>query len=122
MSDSVRTIISANRGSIKPGDVYALNAPYHGGTHLPDVTVITPAFDASETEVQFYLAGTLYDRMVKSGVTRRLSREKLLQHREQQAVEQSDDDTYADDDDDDDVEDDVQDDDDGESAEDWLSG
>jgi 5-oxoprolinase (ATP-hydrolysing) len=33
-----------------------LNAPYHGGTHLPDVTVITPAFDASETEVQFYLA------------------------------------------------------------------
>ena len=52
MGDSVRTIISArgeNRDSrgIKPGDVYVLNAPYHGGSHLPDVTVIMPAFDAA---------------------------------------------------------------------------
>jgi len=56
MSDSVRTIISANAGKIRPGNVYALNAPYHGGTHLPDVTVITPAFDAHGKRVMFYVA------------------------------------------------------------------
>ena len=50
MGDSVRTIIAA-RGAerdgrgIRPGDVYVLNAPYHGGSHLPDVTVIMPVFD-----------------------------------------------------------------------------
>jgi 5-oxoprolinase (ATP-hydrolysing) len=38
-----------------PGDVYALNAPYNGGTHLPDVTVITPVFDADGEQVLFYL-------------------------------------------------------------------
>jgi 5-oxoprolinase (ATP-hydrolysing) len=49
MGDSIRTIIEARgerrdgRG-MKPGDVYALNAPYRGGTHLPDVTVIMPVF------------------------------------------------------------------------------
>jgi 5-oxoprolinase (ATP-hydrolysing) len=52
MGDSVRTIIAARgdkrdgRG-IRQGDVYVLNAPYHGGSHLPDVTVIMPAFDAA---------------------------------------------------------------------------
>jgi 5-oxoprolinase (ATP-hydrolysing) len=50
MGDSVRTIMesraSGNDGrGILRGDVYVLNAPYHGGTHLPDVTVIMPAFD-----------------------------------------------------------------------------
>jgi 5-oxoprolinase (ATP-hydrolysing) len=40
---------------MKPGDVYALNDPYHGGTHLPDVTVITPVFDDS-AKVIFYVA------------------------------------------------------------------
>ena len=56
MSDSVRTIINANADKIQPGNVYALNAPYHGGTHLPDVTVITPAFDAHGKQVVFYVA------------------------------------------------------------------
>ena len=56
MSDSVRTIIGANAGEIRPGNVYALNAPYHGGTHLPDVTVITPAFDTHGERVVFYVA------------------------------------------------------------------
>ncbi len=56
MSDSVRTIIDANAGRIRPGNVYALNAPYHGGTHLPDVTVITPSFDARGERVEFYVA------------------------------------------------------------------
>jgi 5-oxoprolinase (ATP-hydrolysing) len=49
MSESVRTILRAHGGGgtgkrMKPGDVYALNAPYNGGTHLPDITVITPVF------------------------------------------------------------------------------
>ncbi len=56
MGDSVRTIIDANRGTIRPGNVYVLNAPYNGGTHLPDVTVVTPAFDASGETVLFYVA------------------------------------------------------------------
>ena len=44
MSESIKMVINRNKGRIKPGDVYALNDPYHGGTHLPDVTVITPVF------------------------------------------------------------------------------
>src|SRR5262249_37831771 len=49
-----------NRGRSKPGDVYALNDPYHGGTHLPDVTVITPVFAPADgdapRDVWFYVA------------------------------------------------------------------
>jgi 5-oxoprolinase (ATP-hydrolysing) len=61
MGESVETIIRANRdpsgkSSIKPGDVYVLNAPYNGGTHLPDVTVITPVFDEVGRAVLFYVA------------------------------------------------------------------
>ena len=40
MDRSVETIIRVNPGEIRPGDVYALNAPYNGGTHLPDITVV----------------------------------------------------------------------------------
>ena len=40
---------------MKPGDVYVLNDPYNGGTHLPDVTVITPVFDAAGGEILFYV-------------------------------------------------------------------
>jgi 5-oxoprolinase (ATP-hydrolysing) len=57
MGESIKTVISRNRGSIMPGSVYALNDPYHGGTHLPDVTVITPVFiDSGENEIWFYVA------------------------------------------------------------------
>jgi len=45
MDRSVETIIRENEGKIRPGDVYMLNAPYNGGTHLPDITVVTPVFD-----------------------------------------------------------------------------
>ena len=45
MSESIRTVIRENAGRMKPGDVFCVNAPYNGGTHLPDVTVITPVFD-----------------------------------------------------------------------------
>jgi 5-oxoprolinase (ATP-hydrolysing) len=44
MDRSVETVIHANAGKMRPGDVYMLNAPYNGGTHLPDITVITPVF------------------------------------------------------------------------------
>ena len=45
MDRSVETIIRLNKGKVRPGDVFALNAPYNGGTHLPDITVVTPVFD-----------------------------------------------------------------------------
>jgi 5-oxoprolinase (ATP-hydrolysing) len=41
---------------ISPGDVYALNAPYNGGTHLPDITVVTPVFDEAGKEILFWVA------------------------------------------------------------------
>ncbi|MEM7022707.1 MAG: hydantoinase B/oxoprolinase family protein [Pseudomonadota bacterium] len=46
MGESVRTILRQRQGQLRPGDVYALNNPYNGGTHLPDVTVVLPVFDA----------------------------------------------------------------------------
>src|SRR6266571_660983 len=55
MGESVRAVIGANRGRIKAGNVYVLNAPYNGGTHLPDVTVITPVFDDAGKEILFYV-------------------------------------------------------------------
>jgi 5-oxoprolinase (ATP-hydrolysing) len=45
MSESVRSMLRARRGALRPGDVIALNNPFAGGTHLPDITVITPVFD-----------------------------------------------------------------------------
>ena len=44
MGESVRTILASRRDTMGPGDVYALNNPYNGGTHLPDVTVVMPVF------------------------------------------------------------------------------
>jgi 5-oxoprolinase (ATP-hydrolysing) len=55
MGESVKTVIRDNRGTMRPGNVYMLNAPYNGGTHLPDVTVITPVFDERKTSVLFYV-------------------------------------------------------------------
>jgi 5-oxoprolinase (ATP-hydrolysing) len=55
MGDSIKTIIRENQGKMQPGDVYMLNDPYHGGTHLPDVTVITPAFNRSGDTILFYV-------------------------------------------------------------------
>jgi len=55
MSESIRAVIRNNAGSMAPGDVYVLNAPYNGGTHLPDVTVITPVFNDGGSEILFYV-------------------------------------------------------------------
>ncbi|MEX0607248.1 MAG: hydantoinase B/oxoprolinase family protein, partial [Halofilum sp. (in: g-proteobacteria)] len=56
MSESVRTIHRANAGRMCVGDVYMLNDPYHGGTHLPDITVVKPVFDERGERVLFYTA------------------------------------------------------------------
>ncbi len=53
MSASVKAIMAQNPG-MRPGDVYVLNAPYNGGTHLPDVTVVLPVWDAAGERVLFY--------------------------------------------------------------------
>jgi 5-oxoprolinase (ATP-hydrolysing) len=55
MGESIKTVIRENAGRMKPGNVYVLNAPYNGGTHLPDVTVITPVFDDQGREILFYV-------------------------------------------------------------------
>ncbi|MGB8486998.1 MAG: hydantoinase B/oxoprolinase family protein [Xanthobacteraceae bacterium] len=56
MDRAVETIIRENGGAIAPGDVYAINAPYNGGTHLPDITVCTPVFDDGGREILFWVA------------------------------------------------------------------
>jgi 5-oxoprolinase (ATP-hydrolysing) len=55
MDRSVESIIRGNP-IIKPGDVYAINAPYNGGTHLPDITVCTPVFDPANEKLLFWVA------------------------------------------------------------------
>ena len=56
MGESVKAIIERRGATLKPGDVFMLNDPYNGGTHLPDVTVITPVFDAKGSALLFYVA------------------------------------------------------------------
>ncbi|MEO0993092.1 MAG: hydantoinase B/oxoprolinase family protein [Pseudomonadota bacterium] len=53
MSASVKTVIAQNP-EMRPGDVFVLNAPYNGGTHLPDITVVTPVWDDAGARVLFY--------------------------------------------------------------------
>ncbi|MEO1000470.1 MAG: hydantoinase B/oxoprolinase family protein, partial [Pseudomonadota bacterium] len=55
MGASVKTIIAQNPG-MRPGDVFVLNAPYNGGTHLPDITVVMPVWNDDGTEVLFHTA------------------------------------------------------------------
>ncbi len=56
MGTTVKEVIRRRAGGMKPGDVYAVNDPYHGGTHLPDITVVTPVFDSAGENVLFYVA------------------------------------------------------------------
>ncbi|MBU8538796.1 hydantoinase B/oxoprolinase family protein [Falsiroseomonas tokyonensis] len=55
MGESVRTVIRSRGATLRPGDVVALNNPFNGGTHLPDVTVITPVFDEAGREILFFV-------------------------------------------------------------------
>ncbi|ERT08795.1 hydantoinase B/oxoprolinase family protein [Lyngbya aestuarii BL J] len=56
MSESVNSLIKAKKDDLKVGDVYMQNNPYDGGTHLPDVTVITPVFAPNTNQILFYVA------------------------------------------------------------------
>jgi 5-oxoprolinase (ATP-hydrolysing) len=56
MDRAVETIIRENKGNIKPGDSYLINAPYNGGTHIPDLTVCTPVFDSGRRKILFWVA------------------------------------------------------------------
>ncbi|MEZ2279392.1 MAG: hydantoinase B/oxoprolinase family protein [Microcoleus sp.] len=56
MSESISALILAKNATLKPGDVYVSNNPYNGGTHLPDITVITPVFDNTNSLPLFYVA------------------------------------------------------------------
>ncbi|AZV78682.1 5-oxoprolinase [Parasedimentitalea marina] len=56
MSESVRVILAQNQGKIRPGDVFMMNNPFNGGTHLPDVTVITPIFDTTGKRIIYTVA------------------------------------------------------------------
>ncbi|MEO5322819.1 hydantoinase B/oxoprolinase family protein [Mesorhizobium sp. CC13] len=66
MDRSVETIIRLNEGDIFPGDVFALNAPYNGGTHLPDITVVTPVFEEEEAQI-FPLVGEMSPQATEGG-------------------------------------------------------
>jgi len=56
MSESVRVVLAQNADNIAPGDVFMMNNPYNGGTHLPDVTVITPVFDEAGANILYTVA------------------------------------------------------------------
>jgi 5-oxoprolinase (ATP-hydrolysing) len=55
MGESIKAVMRKNTGRMRAGDVYMLNDPYNGGTHLPDVTVISPVFDEAGTDILFYV-------------------------------------------------------------------
>jgi 5-oxoprolinase (ATP-hydrolysing) len=55
MGESIKTVIQENAGKIRRGDAFAINDPYHGGTHLPDITVITPVFAPDGQSIEFYV-------------------------------------------------------------------
>jgi 5-oxoprolinase (ATP-hydrolysing) len=56
MDRSVETVLREIGDGLKPGDVYMLNAPYNGGTHLPDITVTTPVFGENSPDLLFFVA------------------------------------------------------------------
>ena len=56
MDRAVETIIRENKGKIRPGNSYLINAPYNGGTHIPDLTVCTPIFDKAKRKILFWVA------------------------------------------------------------------
>jgi 5-oxoprolinase (ATP-hydrolysing) len=56
MDRSVESVVRAHAATMRPGDVFMVNAPYNGGTHLPDITVVTPVFDDAGNDVRFYVA------------------------------------------------------------------
>ncbi|NYT85603.1 hydantoinase B/oxoprolinase family protein [Pollutimonas harenae] len=56
MGESIKAVLRKNAGTMRAGDSYVLNDPYNGGTHLPDITVVTPVFDTSGQDILFFVA------------------------------------------------------------------
>ncbi|MGZ9106653.1 MAG: hydantoinase B/oxoprolinase family protein, partial [Rhodoplanes sp.] len=69
MGESIDTVIRERGGTMRPGDVYVLNAPYNGGTHLPDITVITPVFDDETGSEILFFAGSRGHHADVGGIT-----------------------------------------------------
>jgi 5-oxoprolinase (ATP-hydrolysing) len=68
MGASVAAVLEACGADLRPGDSFLLNSPYHGGTHLPDMTVVTPVFDAHHERVVFFTASRAHHADV-GGIT-----------------------------------------------------
>jgi 5-oxoprolinase (ATP-hydrolysing) len=68
MGASVRAVIAAQQAGLRPGDSWLLNSPYHGGTHLPDMTVVTPVFMGGEGQPDFFVASRAHHADI-GGVT-----------------------------------------------------
>jgi 5-oxoprolinase (ATP-hydrolysing) len=68
MGASVAAVREAHGADLRPGDAFLLNSPYHGGTHLPDMTVVTPVFDAAGERVHFFTASRAHHADV-GGIT-----------------------------------------------------
>jgi 5-oxoprolinase (ATP-hydrolysing) len=70
MGESIKTVIRENKGAMQPGDVFVLNDPYHGGTHLPDITVITPVYlGGGQTEQPLFYVGARGHHADIGGIT-----------------------------------------------------
>ena len=75
MGESVRAVLRDNAGKIAPGDAYVLNNPYNGGTHLPDITVVTPVFESANSDHICFLSPHAVITLMLVGVPR-------VQHRQ----------------------------------------
>ncbi len=69
MSESIHSLIRAKGNTLKPGDVYISNNPYNGGTHLPDITAITPVFSASNPVNPFFYVASRGHHADIGGIT-----------------------------------------------------
>ena len=68
MGESVAAVMARRGGRVAPGDAYLLNDPYHGGTHLPDMTVVSPVFLPQEPQPAFWVASRAHHADV-GGIT-----------------------------------------------------
>ena len=68
MGESVRAVLTGTRGELRPGEAYLLNDPYQGGTHLPDITVVSPIFDDAGEDLLFLVASRAHHADV-GGIT-----------------------------------------------------
>ena len=69
MGKSIKTVINNRKGTMKKNDVYMLNDPYNGGTHLPDITVISPWFEEADDETPLYYVATRGHHADIGGIT-----------------------------------------------------